>query len=282
MGEIETVPTAAPGLTVRRRVVVAAGLLAALLGWLTAAPMEASFAESASGALPYAPDSWAPTYAAVYESVGEPLGLSDYYFWGKFAFLLYVAGLVLVRTLPEGACRRSRIGRTLLFVAFAVGLVGDLLGYWGGTGSPDLWPRAGSTGRSGSPDPCPCPLAPSVRVCPLKRVVEPDAPCCSCLPGPALGSADGEEMTLATDIGFVALEVPAMALMLGSLGLLGLGYRSDGLRPRWTPWLLVAALVLVPAFNALVIGYAPHGVLVPVLLVLTVVVAVARPEPERG
>lgn len=212
---------AARDLTDRRRGAVAAGLGGALLGWLLAAPMEATFSGPGPVELPYVPDSWAPAYDAVFSTVGEPLGLTEYYFWGKLAFLMYVAGLVVARALPDGACRRSRLGKRLLIIAFALGLVGDVVGYWGGWGS--------------------------------------------------------DEMTLLTDIGFVALEVPAMLLMLVSLVVLGFGLRRDGLRPAWVPWLLVAAVVLVPLFNATLIGYAPHGVLVPVLVLLAVVVAAARP-----
>ena len=117
-----------------RTVAAAIAAVGALWGWLMAVPMEHSFRAGAEGDLPYAPDSWAPAYAWIYDQVGEPLGLSEYYFWGKFAFLLYVAGLLAVRALPRGRCRRSRAGRRMFVIAFAVGLVGDLLGYWSGTG----------------------------------------------------------------------------------------------------------------------------------------------------
>ena len=182
--------------------------------------MEASFAGAGPSALPYVPDAWAGAYADVYSAVGEPAGLTPYYFWGKAAFLVYVAGLVVVSALPRTSSRRSRVGRRLLLGGFAVGLVGDLLGYWSGWGS-------------------------------------------------------SETGTL-TNLGFLALEVPAMLAMLVGTVVLGLGLRADGVRPRWVPWVLVAAVVLVPAFNALVIGYAPHGVLVPLIGLLTVTVATVR------
>ncbi len=204
-----------------RRTAVAVGVVGVLLGWLLAAPMEASFSGAGPTTLPYVPDAWAGAYDGVFSAVGEPLGLSAYYFWGKGAFLMYVAGLLVVWLLPAALpSRRSRVGRRVLLGAFAVGLVGDLLGYWSGWGS--------------------------------------------------------SEMGTLTNIGFVALEMPAMLAMLVGCVVLGLGYRADGVVPRWVPWLLVGVVVLVPAFNALVIGYAPHGVVVPVLAVLTVTVAVAR------
>ena len=219
MGETSTV--GAPTTTRdRRRVAVPVGVAAVLLGWLLAAPMEATFTGSGPTALPYVPDAWAGAYGSVYDGVGEALGLTPYYFWGKAAFLLYVAGLVVVSALPHTPSRRSRVGRRVLLGAFAVGLVGDLLGYWSGWGST--------------------------------------------------------EMGTLTDIGFVALEVPAMLAMLVGCVVLGLGYRADGVVRRWVPWLMVAVVVVVPAFNVLLIGYAPHGVLVPLLGVLTATVAAAR------
>lgn len=199
---------------------MAAGVAATLLGWLLAAPMEASFTGTGPTTLPYVPDPWAGAYDSVYSTVGEPIGLTAYYFWGKAAFLLYVAGLVATSALPRTTSRRSRVGRRLLLGGFAVGLVGDLLGYWSGWGST--------------------------------------------------------EMGTLTGIGFVALEVPAMLAMLVGCVVLGLGFRADGVVPRWVPWLLVAAVVVVPAFNGLAIGYAPHGVLVPLLGVLTATVAAIR------
>jgi hypothetical protein len=217
----ETTAISAHSATARSRsVTVAVGVAGMLLGWLLAAPMEASFTGTGPATLPYVPDAWVDAYTGAYDSVGEPVGLTPYYFWGKAAFLLYVAGLVVVSALPVTASRRSRVGRRVLLVAFAVGLVGDLLGYWSGWGST--------------------------------------------------------EMGTLTDIGFVALEVPAMLAMLVGCVVLGLGYRADGVVPRWVPWLLVAVVVVVPAFNALLIGYAPHGVLVPLLAVVTVTVAAVR------
>ena len=204
-----------------RRTAVIVGAVGVLVGWLLAAPMEASFSGTGPTTLPYVPDWSAGVYDGIYGAVGEPLGLSAYYFWGKGAFLMYVAGLVVVSTLPAALpSRRSRVGRRVLLGAFAVGLVGDLLGYWSGWGS--------------------------------------------------------SEMGTLTDIGFVALEIPAMLAMIVGCVVLGLGYRADGVVPRWVPWLLVSVVVLVPAFNLLAIGYAPHGVLVPLLGVLTATAAAAR------
>ena len=207
-----------------RPVLAAVGALGATLGWLLAAPMEAEFAASGAAELPYAPDAWAPAYHWLHEHIGEPLRLSTYYFWGKLAFLVYLAGLFVTRGLPTGACRRSVVGRRLLLIAWTVGLVGDVVAYWGGA---------------------------------------------------------GEEMTLATDIGFLALEVPAMLTLVVSLGVLGFGYRHDRMTPGWVPWLLVATAVLALPSTAVLIGYVPHGVLVTLLVGLTVA-ALAGPTVGDG
>ena len=220
MVETATVHEGNAGTRDRRPLTVGVGIAGMVLGWLLAAPMEASFVGAGPATLPYVPDAWAGVYADVYIAVGEPAGLTAYYFWGKAAFLMYVAGLIVVLGLPRTPSRRGRVGRGLLLGGFAVGLVGDLLGYWSGWGST--------------------------------------------------------EMGTLTTIGFVALEVPAMLALLVGCVVLGVGYRKDGVVPRWVPWLLVAAVVLVPAFNALLIGYAPHGVLVPLLGLLTTAVATAR------
>jgi hypothetical protein len=204
----------------RARPFVALGVIAVALGWLLAVPMEASFSDFDGGVLPYAPDSWSPAYEWVYETAGEPLGMTEYYFWGKFAFLLYVAGLILLRALPRGSGRASRVGRRLLQVGLVAGLVGDLLGYWSGWGH--------------------------------------------------------EDMTELTSVGFIFLEVPGLLLLVIGLVVSGIGLWRDGLRPRWTPWLLVLGGLGAVPFSGFVIGYLPHGVLVPVLGTLTVVVAVSR------
>lgn len=112
----------------------AAAAVGAVVGWLLAAPTAAAWGDYPSGQLPFAPDAWSGAYEWVYAGVGEPPGLSEYYFWGKFAFLMYVAGFIAVRALPRGSTRGARIGWWMLAAGMVAGLVGDLLGYWGGTG----------------------------------------------------------------------------------------------------------------------------------------------------
>jgi len=73
-------------------------------------------------------------YEAVYERVGARWGLSAYYFWGRFAVLIYSAMFIGVRALPQGARRTSRVSRRVLLAAVVFGLIGDVLGYWGGRG----------------------------------------------------------------------------------------------------------------------------------------------------
>jgi hypothetical protein len=97
----------------------------------------------------------------------------------------------------------------------------------------------------------------------------------------AYWSGRGEETTLATDIGFLAFEVPAVLTLVVSLSVLGFGYRYDGMAPRWVPWLLVVTAVLALPSTAVLIGYVPHGVLVTLLVGMTVAVA-ADPTIGEG
>jgi hypothetical protein len=92
------------------------------------------------GRLPYLPDSWYSEYSEVYERVGSPLGMTPYYFWGHFAFVIYGAALLGAWALPEGSARLARVGRRLLLIALAVGMVGDFMAYWGGTDQADFTP----------------------------------------------------------------------------------------------------------------------------------------------
>jgi hypothetical protein len=87
-----------------------------------------------AGRLPYVPDSWYDEYEGVYDRFGARWGLSPYYFWGRFVFVVYLAGLAGAWALPQGRSTLARVGRRLLLVGFSVGLVGDVLAYWGGTG----------------------------------------------------------------------------------------------------------------------------------------------------
>ncbi len=120
-----------PGL---RSVAVGVATAGVAIAWLLAPVQQDAFDDLPGRALPYVPDVWFGAYEAVYESWGVPLGLSQYYFWGRFAFLIYVCGLLSVLALPHGQSRLTRVGRRLLLGAFGLGLFGDVLAYWGGTG----------------------------------------------------------------------------------------------------------------------------------------------------
>lgn len=213
----QTKTSPAPGTSSRNLGIVAA-VLGVLLCWVLVAPQQYAADDLTGERLPYAPDSWFDGHQGVYDALGDPLGMSAYYFWGHFAFLFYVAGIVAARALPQGTCRRSRIGRRLLLVGFVAGLVGDVVGYWGGM----------------------------------------------------------DEVTTLTDIGFLAIEVPAMLLTVVSLVVYGLGLAHDG--ARRTGWILVAGAVLTVPFNVLVIGYVPHGILLPVIATIGVALAAARTD----
>ena len=117
-----------------RMVAVGAATAGVAVSWLLAPIQQYAFDGLVGRRLPYVPDAWFEAYEAVYERFGAPFGLSQYSFWGRFALLIYVLGLVAVMALPAGPCPTYRFGRRLLLDAFVLGLVGDVLGYWGGTG----------------------------------------------------------------------------------------------------------------------------------------------------
>jgi len=117
-----------------RSVAVGAATAGVAIAWLLAPIQQYSFDELPGRRLPYVPDAWFGAYEAVYERFGPSLGLSQYYFFGRFAFLIYVCGLLSVLALPHGQSRLTRVGRRLLLGAFGLGLLGDVLAYWGGTG----------------------------------------------------------------------------------------------------------------------------------------------------
>ena len=79
-------------------------LVTAVLGvalcWLLVAMQQYYWDDMAGGHLPYVPDACYSLYQIVYERLGVPLGLTPYYFWGRFAVLLYIAALVGAYALP--------------------------------------------------------------------------------------------------------------------------------------------------------------------------------------
>lgn len=109
--------------------------LGSVLCWLLVAIQQYAWDELVGGRLPYVPDAWFAAYENLYERFGAAWGLSAYYFWGRFTVLVYLAVLIGALALPHGFTRLTRWGRLLLLVAIGLGLVGDVLAYWGGTGS---------------------------------------------------------------------------------------------------------------------------------------------------
>jgi hypothetical protein len=109
-------------------------VLGMCVGWLLVAIQQYVWDGGTGGRLPYVPNAWYGTYEAVYERVGARWGLSAYYFWGRFALLIYLAVFIGAWALPPGAGRTSRVGRRALLAAVVVGLIGDVLAYWGGSG----------------------------------------------------------------------------------------------------------------------------------------------------
>ena len=73
----------------------------------------------------------------LHEAVGPRLGLTDYYFYGRMFFLVYLlaaAGLLgLHARQSRGGGRREQAWFRVLLAALVAALIGDILAYWGGT-----------------------------------------------------------------------------------------------------------------------------------------------------
>ena len=52
--------------------------------------------------------------------------------------MIYLAGLFATWGLPLGNSRVVEVGRRLLLAAFAAGMIGDFLAYWGGTNGDEF------------------------------------------------------------------------------------------------------------------------------------------------
>jgi hypothetical protein len=117
-----------------RSLALIAVVLGVCVGWLLIAIQQYVWDGGTGGRLPYVPNAWYGAYEAMYERVGARWGLSAYYFWGRFAVLIYLAVFIGVWALPPGARRTSRVSRRVLLAAVLVGLIGDVLAYWGGRG----------------------------------------------------------------------------------------------------------------------------------------------------
>lgn len=162
----------------------------------------------------------------LHEAVGSRLGLSDYYFYGRMFFLVYLlalAGLLgLHASQSGGGGRREKTWFRALLAALVAALIGDLVAYWGGTDLGDL-----------------------------------------------------------QGLGFT-LEVLALLAVLVSSAFYGRATLRSNVVPRWSAWLLILA---GPAavLGVFVIGYVPHGAVLPFSLAMAVVgfFLLVR-EPDRA
>lgn len=76
-------------------------------------------------------------YLAIYDRVGPSLGLSDYQFFGRMFFLVYLLALLPLLSVHAGQSGQRVRLETVGFRCSAAGLiaatVGDVGAYWGGS-----------------------------------------------------------------------------------------------------------------------------------------------------
>lgn len=79
-------------------------------------------------------------YLAIYDRVGASLGLSDYYFFGRMFFLVYLLALLPLLAVHAGqsgrGVRLEMVGLRWSMVGLITAAVGDVGAYWGGS-DPD-------------------------------------------------------------------------------------------------------------------------------------------------
>jgi hypothetical protein len=79
-------------------------------------------------------------YLAIYDRVGASLGLSDYYFFGRMFFLVYLLALLPLLAVHAGqsgrGVRLEMVGFRWSMVGLITAAVGDVGAYWGGS-DPD-------------------------------------------------------------------------------------------------------------------------------------------------
>jgi hypothetical protein len=81
-------------------------------------------------------------YLAIYERVGASLGLSDYYFFGRMFFLVYLLVLLPLLAVHAGqsvrGVRLESVGFRWSLAGLITAAVGDVGAYWGGS-DPDTF-----------------------------------------------------------------------------------------------------------------------------------------------
>jgi hypothetical protein len=76
-------------------------------------------------------------YLAIYERVGTPLGLSDYHFFGRMFFLVYLLALLPLLAVhadqSDRGVRLETVGFRWSVAGLITAAVGDVGAYWGGS-----------------------------------------------------------------------------------------------------------------------------------------------------
>ena len=115
--------------------------LAALLGGLLCVvltPIQASiFSGAEAPPLVLAAGPLLDLANRTHATLGPPLGLDEYYLYGRMFFLVYlavIAGFIGLHALQSRGVPRERLWFRVVLGGLSLALIGDVLAYWGGSG----------------------------------------------------------------------------------------------------------------------------------------------------
>ncbi|MBV1887333.1 MAG: hypothetical protein KUG61_09635 [Parvibaculaceae bacterium] len=70
--------------------------------------------------------------AFLYKIIAEPIGLTDYYFFGRMFFLVYLGLFAGLKNWRKNSVTRQAILFKIFTAALLIALIGDFIAYWGG------------------------------------------------------------------------------------------------------------------------------------------------------